>query len=116
MCICSIPSFGGLGGRPQPADAMLINPSITARSSETVVVMEGCLSIPSRHWVKRHKQITVTGTKLDGTTVTFTTKSQLESQCWQHEIDHLDGVLITDREKAIPANERRGGLLSRWLE
>lgn len=78
-------------------DRVLVNPVITKRSSDTDVDDEGCLSlhevlVP----VERATSVTIEGLDVKGELVTF----ELElpsSRVVQHELDHLDGVLIIDR-------------------
>ncbi len=88
------------GQAPLPAKKKLytvVNPEITYRSPERVEGVEGCLSIPG--WmglVERHQAIEVKGLNRSGG------KFKLQAAGWlarifQHEIDHLDGVLFTDR-------------------
>ena len=75
----------------------LLNPVITARSSEMVEDEEGCLSLPGLVYpVVRPAAVTVTGMGLDGETITFDAE-ELLARVVQHEIDHLDGVLFIDR-------------------
>ena len=93
---------------------VLINPRIVEASQDTVAYVEQCLSIPKtmRKPIKtvRHKSITiecdnlgrvvfgpdnVVGNWKDGNEF-FNDMGLLESVCAQHEIDHLNGVLITD--------------------
>jgi len=74
----------------------LINPEITSMSSDTVILNEGCLSVPEHYEDKqRPESITVKYRNLKGRPVkqTFT---GLLSRIIQHEIDHLDGVIFTD--------------------
>ena len=88
------------GEPPPPPPKKLyavINPEITYRSEAMVEGVEGCLSIPG--WagvVNRHEEIEVKGLNRAGG------KFKLRAQGWlarifQHEVDHLDGVLFTDR-------------------
>lgn len=73
---------------------VLCNPVITRRGQETATEREGCLSIPGRTaMVTRHKIITVEWTGLDGSANRRKMRG-LDARCVQHEIDHLDGVLI----------------------
>jgi len=80
-------------GKPQ----VFINPEIIFRSSEKEKTQEGCLSLPGI-WleIERPKTIILKAKKLCG----FPIKrkySDLASRIIQHEVDHLDGILITDR-------------------
>ena len=78
-------------------DRVLVNPTITKRSSDTEVDDEGCLSlrdvlVP----IERARIVTIEGFDARGEPV----KLELEpasSRVAQHELDHLDGVLIIDR-------------------
>lgn len=76
---------------------VIINPKIFSASEEMNEDEEGCLSIPDfRAIVPRHKKIKVRF--LDGNGLENKLKATgLLSRVLQHEIDHLDGVLITDR-------------------
>jgi len=75
----------------------LVNPELLWASKETEVMGEGCLSLPSVHVdVERPLHVRVRGCDADGDTV-LVEASGLEARVIQHEIDHLDGVLILDR-------------------
>jgi peptide deformylase len=99
---------------------VLINPRVTEVSKDTVAYVEQCLSIPKsmRKPVKtvRHKSFTVEcdnlGTvvfspdKKDGwedSNEFFSDEGLLECVCAQHEIDHLNGILITDSSRRYSA-------------
>ena len=78
---------------------VLINPEIVWTSEETHEVEEGCLSIPhSIFRLSRPTKIKIKAVTLDGDEVEREL-SGLSAQCIQHEMDHLDGVLISDRTK-----------------
>ncbi len=78
--------------RPQ----YLINPVITA-SEGIVVEEEGCLSVPNvREKVKRYAHVEVKGLDLDGKEKIWEAQGLL-AVVFQHEIDHLNGVLFIDR-------------------
>lgn len=75
----------------------LINPVIKSKSRQTEIADEGCLSIPGvRGDVERAKKITVEAFDLDGKKISFTARD-LYARVIQHEKDHLDGILFTDR-------------------
>jgi peptide deformylase len=75
----------------------LVNPRITRSSSETVIGAEGCLSIPGIVGeVERYEAITVKAHNRHGQPVTIKAKGWL-ARIFQHEIDHLEGVLFIDR-------------------
>ena len=75
---------------------MLINPVITESDGEWAYD-EGCLSIPGMSFeIVRPKQILVTGRDLDGNEIEFEA-DELWSRLIQHELDHLDGILMLER-------------------
>jgi peptide deformylase len=88
-------------------DRVLVNPAITKRSGETEVDDEGCLSlrdvlVP----VERSVAVTIEGLDGDGEPVSL--ELELPSaRVVQHELDHLDGVLVVDR---TDDESRRGAL------
>ena len=74
---------------------VLINPVVTGTDGEWEFD-EGCLSIPGKYFtIVRPKTIEVRGLDLDGNEVTFEA-DELFSRLIQHELDHLDGVLMLD--------------------
>lgn len=76
----------------------VINPKITKRSGK-IACYEGCLSVPLVEApVERFKSICVKGMDKSGKPVTINAEDLL-SVVFQHEIDHLDGVLFIDRVK-----------------
>jgi peptide deformylase len=85
----------------------LINPEVEWASNELVVAEEGCLSLPRVSMdVERPLYATFSGLDLDAEPVTIEA-SGLEARVLQHEIDHLDGVLILDH---APRDQRKGAL------
>jgi peptide deformylase len=75
----------------------IVNPVIKERSEITEKDMEGCLSIPeTRVEVERSTAVTVSGQDPSGAPVRVEAEGLL-ARIFQHEIDHLDGVLILDR-------------------
>ncbi|WP_110932275.1 peptide deformylase [Paenibacillus bouchesdurhonensis] len=78
----------------------LINPEIVASEGEQFGP-EGCLSIPGyRGDVRRAMEVTVKGLDRNGKEVTYT-GTELLARAFQHEIDHLNGVLYTDIAERI---------------
>jgi len=77
--------------------AVFINPQILKKSKETEIMEEGCLSLPGVLLkIKRAKKIELEVLDIEGE------KSRIEAEgivarIFQHEIDHLDGVLIIDK-------------------
>ena len=91
---------------------VLINPVIEARSDETEILPEGCLSIPGIQVdVERPAAVTVSGQDAAGEELRFEAEGLL-ARVFQHEIDHLDGVLILDRTN----RESRKAALREWRE
>ena len=92
---------------------VVVNPTISKRSEEMVNGEEGCLSLPGLMGeVERHQSIEVTGQHRDGTPVRYFASGRL-ARVFQHEIDHLDGVLYIDiatsvwrpEDEEMPASE-----------
>ena len=81
----------------QPAQTfILFNPEIVKDKGEQIGY-EGCLSIPGYIGeVARRDQITIKGLNEKGKPVRFKVEGYI-SRVFQHEIDHLDGILFTDR-------------------
>ena len=77
---------------------ILINPKvIIKKDTATFNSYEGCLSVPNlRGKVRRYNSINVTYYTMDAKKITENIKG-LESIVYQHEIDHLDGYLFTDK-------------------
>jgi peptide deformylase len=87
--------------------SVLVNPVIEWLSDEAVVAEEGCLSLPRVAMdVERPLHARVSGLDVDGEPV-WIEASGLEARILQHEIDHLDGVLILDR---APRDQRKAAL------
>lgn len=85
----------------------LINPRFVDRSSETVEEEEGCLSMPGLAYpVRRHHAVTIEALDEDGNEVRIEADDLL-ARVFQHESDHLDGVLFIDH---ISDEDRREAL------
>ena len=79
----------------------MINPEITKASEETLVGVEGCLSIPGLVGeVERHAVIQVKGLNRHGKPTKVKAKGWL-ARIFQHEIDHLNGILFTERATRV---------------
>lgn len=75
----------------------LVNPEIVSRSAETETMDEGCLSVPDAVVaVERPASIRVRGRDLRGRGLEYDAED-LEARVIQHELDHLDGILILER-------------------
>jgi peptide deformylase len=124
MFICHVPAVEGervLNADPAQATEVpmvCINPVLSEPARDMVPYEEGCLSLPEiRGDVRRPSEITITALGLDGKKFTLRGAGLL-ARCWQHEVDHLDGVLIIDKmspihrmrnRQAIKALEAGGG-------
>lgn len=77
---------------------VLINPEIVKLSEERAPMIEGCLSLPGRYAeVPRAPWVTIKFRDLEGRERRLKATLALLAQCIQHEIDHLDGTLFTER-------------------
>ena len=104
--------------KPQSAEetrfGVLINPVISEAEGEWGYE-EACLSVPGLSWdIIRPKTIHVNGYDLDGNEVEFEA-DELFSRLIQHEIDHLDGVLLIDRLDEDTRKAARRALRERLL-
>jgi len=87
--------------------SVVVNPEIKEISAETEMGIEGCLSIPGLQGeVERSLAVTVKGQTRRGQPVKIKAKGWL-ARIFQHEIDHLNGVVFTDRATKVwkPAPE-----------
>ena len=76
---------------------IFINPKIIKKSRETLIEEEGCLSFPGLFLkIKRAKEVEVEALNENGEKI-FLKAEGLPARIFQHEIDHLDGVLFIDR-------------------
>lgn len=86
--------------KPHPL-MLLINPEIVSRSETENRALEGCLSMPGiAAEVARHDRVQVTALDRAGRRFWLDAEGDL-ARCVQHEIDHLDGILMTDRADRI---------------
>jgi peptide deformylase len=92
---------------PDSEPTALINPEVEWLSDEVVVAEEGCLSLPRVSMdVERPLHARFSGLDVDGEAICLEA-SGLEARVLQHELDHLDGILILDR---APRAQRKGAL------
>ena len=93
--------------QPQAAVAALINPEIEWRGADEEVAQEGCLSLPEvLVEVERPIHVRVRALGVDGEPI-LVEASGLPARVIQHELDHLDGVLILDR---TTREQRKGAM------
>lgn len=85
-------------GNPLPRNPIaVVNPVISERSEDKISWEEGCLSVPDyTDMVERSAQVVVTGLDREGQPLRIEADGLL-AVCFQHEIDHLEGVLFVDR-------------------
>ena len=93
----------------------VINPEIVESSGEWVY-QEGCLSIPGLSWeLVRPKEVHLRGFDLEGRDIDIEA-DELLARCFQHEMDHLNGVLIVERLDAEDRREAMRILRNRTLD
>lgn len=92
---------------PDSEPTALVNPEIEWLSAETAVAEEGCLSLPRVSMdVERPLYARFSGRDAEGEPIVIEAAG-LEARVLQHELDHLDGVLILDR---TTREQRKGAL------
>ena len=85
----------------KPKLYVMINPEIVKLSEETVMGIEGCLSIPGLVGeVERFKEIQIKGLNRRGQPMKVKAKDWL-ARIFQHEIDHINGVVFTQRATKV---------------
>jgi peptide deformylase len=109
-------AWTGEGGERKPL--VMVNPEILSREGE-ITWNEGCLSVPDFNAdVERSARVRVRYQDLDGGTHEEDA-TELRAVCFQHELDHLDGVLFIDRISRLKRNlyaQKRKRALQRELE
>jgi peptide deformylase len=94
--------------RPEPT--VYINPVLLEPEGRPEPMSEGCLSLPDiRGEVLRPPIISIKALDLEGRSFTLR-GSGLLARCWQHEVDHLDGVLIIDRMSGMSRLKNRAAI------
>jgi len=92
--------FSDRGDLPE-ADKEFINPKLVNTSQETVDINEGCLSVRNVYGkVTRSKQATVSAQTTSGDSFELG-GSGLLAQIFQHEVEHLDGILFVDKARDL---------------
>lgn len=90
----------------------VINPRIVETSGEWTYE-EGCLSVPGLSWeIVRPDRVHLVGLDLEGNEISVEAE-QLEGRVFQHELDHLDGVLLLERLDEDQRREARQVLRAR---
>ncbi|MHB1598826.1 MAG: peptide deformylase [Acidimicrobiales bacterium] len=94
---------------------VVLNPRIVESDGEWSYD-EGCLSIPGLSWeIVRPKRVRLVGVDLDGNELDVDA-DELLARCFQHEIDHLDGVLVVERLDEVQRKEAMRVLRQRALD
>jgi len=92
---------------------VLVNPEVLARSEETAVAEEGCLSVPQIYdSVERPARVTVRALGRDGVPFEFDADG-LTAVCVQHEMDHLVGKVFVEYLSAFKRDRIRTKMLKR---
>jgi peptide deformylase len=93
---------------------VIVNPTISESRGEWTY-LEGCLSVPGLSWeIVRPKEVLLTGYDLDGNEIQVEA-DELEARVFQHELDHLDGVLLLDHLDDDQRKEAKKALRERAL-
>ena len=97
ICVIEVNKNPRYPYKPDIPLTVLINPKIAFLTDERISVYEGCLSVPNlRGQVDRCPEIIIEGFDREGQSVNFVSKG-ISAGTFQHELDHLDGLVFTDR-------------------
>ncbi len=96
---------GDREAHPLPPDRVYINPEITRASRKKLDESEGCLSVRGLFgMVARHERVTLKYTDEKGETKTENATGLL-GHIFQHEVDHLNGILFIDKARDVHASD-----------
>jgi peptide deformylase len=94
---------------------VVVNPELS-ELSEAWSYNEGCLSVPELHWpIVRAKRVHLSGIDLSGNRVSIDA-DELLARIFQHEVDHLNGVLLVERLDPDQRREAMKVLRARALD
>jgi len=97
ICVIEVNKNPRYPYKPDIPLTVLINPKVTFLTEERINVYEGCLSVPNlRGRVDRCPEVRIEGFDRDGKSLNFVAKG-ISAGTFQHELDHLDGLVFTDR-------------------
>lgn len=97
-----------------PPDMVFINPELTRTSKKKAEMSEGCLSVRGKYGtVLRHEKATVKALDENGEPFTYH-GSGLIAHIFQHEIDHLDGILYIDKAVKLEDDIERDELRKKF--
>jgi len=90
---------------PAPPDKVFINPVLSRLSKKVAEMSEGCLSVRHKYGtVMRHEKASVSALDESGKPFTYH-GAGLVAHIFQHECDHLDGILYTDKAVKVEEDE-----------
>jgi peptide deformylase len=99
VCVIEVNKNPRYPYKPNIPLTVLINPVITFRSDDRLLVYEGCLSVPNiRGEVERCPEVRVQAFDREGAEIDMLVKG-ISAGTFQHEVDHLDGLVFVDRVK-----------------
>ncbi|XP_039026014.1 peptide deformylase 1B, chloroplastic/mitochondrial-like [Hibiscus syriacus] len=102
--------FNPVGNRGEGQEIVLINPKVTKYSKKMVLFNEGCLSFPRIYAdVERLESVKIDAQDINGAKFTVDL-SELPARVFQHEFDHLQGILFFDRMTDEVLDSIRGQL------
>lgn len=91
----------------------MINPEIIEKSDEEYIEVEGCLSVPEKQgYTRRPVWVKVKFTSPEGEEMILETEEEFLSKAVCHELDHLDGILYTDKTFE-PSEEEMAEIIKR---
>jgi peptide deformylase len=97
ICVIEVDNNPRYPYKPPIPLTVLVNPIITSLTDERFINNEGCLSVPGmRGDVARSTQVRVQALDSAGSPLDFTVRG-LSAGTYQHEVDHLDGLLFVDK-------------------
>ena len=97
------------------AHGVLINPEIVGKSTETDIEDEGCLSLPGLLYpVERSSEVVIEAIDENGDDVRIEA-DDLQARVFQHELDHLNGVLFIDLLSDADRRSARAALMDQAL-
>ena len=115
LFVCHVPEADERSATASPVTAtahptVYIDPVITSPEGPILPMDEGCLSLPDiTGEVLRPEHVTIEATNLHGDRFTHTGEGLL-ARCWQHELDHLDAVLIIDKMTQLSRLKNRSAI------
>ncbi|KAL8167138.1 hypothetical protein V2J09_008637 [Rumex salicifolius] len=108
--------FNPAGERGEGEEVVLVNPRVTRYSQKLTLFHEGCLSFPGIYAdVKRPESIKIDARDISGSRFTMNL-SELPARVFQHEYDHLEGILFFERMTEEVLNSIRSNLQALEME